>query len=738
MNIDNIKTSTIFTVDDNPENLKVLDQYLSELGHDVVPLRSGAELLNLVQKRVPDLILLDIMMPGGMNGYETCRRLKTSNHTRDIPVIFMSALTDTYDKVKGFNVGAVDYITKPIETEELLSRIQTHLSINHLQKELQSMNVLLEEKVSLRTKELKKSNLQLKREITEHKQTGVALKERATRLELLAKVGQKTIGILSLSGLLNQTVRMITTTFNFYNAVIFLVEGDYLVLRATTLEVEKKFIGKAKLKIGLEGISGWVAQHGKPLLVPDVSKDKRYFKEHSNIGTKSEIAVPIKVKEKIIGVMDVLSTEVGKFKEIDVFTLQTISDQLAIAIENARLYEQARAEIAERKKINEELIIARDKAQESDRIKSSFLATVSHELRTPLNAIIGFSDLMNEHMEIDEIMEFRKYILNSGKHLLILLEDIFQISLIASNELAIKKSKYPVNKLMRGIDQIIEKEILVKLNKKIEVSKLFANEFKDYQIITDKTRFNQIFQILISNALKFTEEGSIEYGCEFSDPKHFLFYVKDTGIGIPKDKQDAIFHSFRQVEETDTRQYGGLGIGLSIARNLVEAFDGEIWVESEEGKGSIFYFTLPCEELKTQEGSQEKCKEEPEEPTDRKLTILIAEDEIYNFEYLSELLKRMGVIPIWAKNGKEAVEIITSRKDIDLILMDIRMPVMDGIVASSLIRKTNPDIPIIAQTAYTMPKDIDKVMDAGINSYISKPINGNKLKQLISEYLRKV
>ena len=298
MNIKEIKGSTIFVVDDNKENLKVLDQYLSDLGLKVVPLRSGEEILKLIQKRIPDMILLDIMMPEGIDGYETCRRLKANEATKDIPVIFMSALTDTFDKVTGFNLGAVDYITKPIETEELSSRIHTHLSISRLQKELFEMNAKLEEKILVRTEELRKTNLQLRQEINEREQAEIELHERAARLELIGDIGRRTTAILELHELLRQTVNLVQETFEYYKVVILLVEGNHIVLKATTLPNEQQFIDKTRLKIGVKGITGWVAKNGKPLCIPDVSKYKRYYTDIEDLKTKSEFAVPIGLKKK--------------------------------------------------------------------------------------------------------------------------------------------------------------------------------------------------------------------------------------------------------------------------------------------------------------------------------------------------------------------------------------------------------------------------------------------------------
>jgi len=579
MNFTDIKDSTIFAVDDNKQNLKLLVQYLSDIKLNVIPLRSGEQLLGLITKRIPDMILLDIMMPGGLDGYETCRRLKANEATKDIPVIFMSALAETFDKVNGFNLGAVDYITKPIEIEELQSRIHTHLSISQLQKQLLQINTKLEEKVLARTEELRKSNLQLQ--------------ERATRLELLAETSQKTIGILSLSELLNQTVIMIRDTFKFHDADIFLVEDKHLVLRATAREADNQYIGKEVLSIGLEGICGWVAKHGEALHVPDVSKDKRYFKELSKIKTKSEIAVPIKVKGKIYGVLDVISLELGILKEIDVFTLQTISDQLAIAIENANLYENAQAEIIERKKINNELVKAKNKAEESDRLKTAFLSTMSHELRTPLNAIIGFSSLIDDDMTIKETLKYSNLINKSGVHLLGLIEEIMNVSMLESKDITVKTETFAIDQLMADLNLRISEELKAKKKPNIEVNQIIEENLKRIKLSTDQSKLSRVLLILVKNAVKFTNEGFIEYGYKIHNRNQVIFYIKDSGIGIPKNKQSIIFDKFRMADDTDSRSHGGLGVGLFIARRLVEAIGGKLWVESKVDKGSTFFFTIP-------------------------------------------------------------------------------------------------------------------------------------------------
>jgi PAS domain S-box-containing protein len=302
------------------------------------------------------LILLDILMPD-MDGYETCKHLKADDATKAIPIVFMSALTETFDKIKGFRLGAVDYIIKPIEIDELLARVNTHIQINRLQKILHNVNLSLEEKVVKRTRELKETNERLREEIAERKQIEAAFRERAVRLELVHHIAKKTIAILEVDELLHQVVYLIQDRFQYHNVAIFLVDGENVVLKASAMKSYQKLEGKFHLKVGKEGISGWVAKQDKPYCSGDVRKDERFLALTTKTKVRSEAAVPIHLKGRVLGVLDVQCNSLDAFSDIDIYTIQTIADQLAVVIINAQLFESRQRELVEKKQAEKQLAI---------------------------------------------------------------------------------------------------------------------------------------------------------------------------------------------------------------------------------------------------------------------------------------------------------------------------------------------------------------------------------------------
>ena len=389
-------------------------------------------------------------------------------------------------------------------------------------------------------------------------------------------------------------------------------------------------------------------------------------------------------------------------------------------------------DITAHKKVEKRLTNALKKATESDRLKSAFLATMSHELRTPLNAVIGFSQLLDKEASGEEVEEFANRIHKSGSHLLEIIEDIFDITLIETGEIKITKEEQTIHPLMEDLLVMMKSE-QEKLNKPgIEIRLNPKNKNNDLHLLTDHLRLKQILIHLLSNALKFTEKGVIEFGYhEITQNKQHLlqFYVSDTGIGIPKEKQTFIFDVFRQVDDTHTRRQGGTGIGLSIAKKLTELLGGKIWLESDEGAGSTFYFTIPYAEV-------EKPREPIIDETKKRhnltgKTVLIVEDVESSFEVLNLVLERSGIKTVWAKDGKEAIKLCKENSSIELVLMDINMPVMNGYEATKEIKKIRPKLPIIAQTAYALAGDREKFLAAGCDDYISKPIE----KELFMEKL---
>ncbi len=393
-------------------------------------------------------------------------------------------------------------------------------------------------------------------------------------------------------------------------------------------------------------------------------------------------------------------------------------------------------DITEHKELEDKLTRAKEKAQESDRLKSTFLSNMSHEIRTPMTAILGFLDFIEAEEDPERRKEYTDIIRTSGSHLLNLINDIIDISKIEAGQLRIKMADCHIDKLFLELYEFFSTNIKI-IAEKVSLEMDIPVNQKELIVRTDKSRLNQVLINLIGNALKFTDTGYIRFGYR-RNAKALEFFVEDTGIGIPRDRLDMVFERFKQVEATKTSINSGTGLGLAISKSIVELLGGEIWLKSIFGAGSTFYFTIPLEEIQTGPGQElldESLDSNPITDFTNKMA-LIAEDIEINYKILDGILKKKGIQTVWAKNGKEAVELCRNSK-FDLVLMDIRMPQMDGLEATSLIRKFNKTLPIIAQTAYALENEKDKCFEVGCNDYISKPINSKQLLNLINKYLAK-
>ncbi len=362
-------------------------------------------------------------------------------------------------------------------------------------------------------------------------------------------------------------------------------------------------------------------------------------------------------------------------------------------------------DVTEQKKNEKDLIIAKENAEESDRLKSAFLSTISHELRTPLNAILGFSELINEDMEKNEIVDYVKLINKSGQLLFGIIEDILDVTDIESGKSRILKEEFNIDSVLQELYPEIESIQEKEKKQHLELKYFSPADSNGITFFTNKLRFNKILILLMKNAIKFTHEGYVEYGFK-PEQDEVVFYVKDTGIGISKNEHDIVFEKFRQVDDSNTRKYGGLGLGLTLVKKLVELLGGRIWFDSEPGKGSVFYFSLPYSKPE-EELSVEKETGEKEKKLLSDKTILIVEDDNSNYMLLDKLLTLENANTIWAKNGEESIEIFKENKNIDLILMDLKMPVMDGYEATRQIKQLSKKLPIIALTAYTESENIE-------------------------------
>ncbi len=384
---------------------------------------------------------------------------------------------------------------------------------------------------------------------------------------------------------------------------------------------------------------------------------------------------------------------------------------------------------SERIKIESNLLEAKTKAEESDNLKAAFLATMSHELRTPLNTVIGFSELIEELDSVEEIKEMTKLINKSGTHLSKIVSEILEISNLQGKELKINKEYFRLSPLYSELKIIALDEINAASKTNITVQ-ITGEKNVNSLVYSDQIKLKKIFIQLIRNAITFTKEGSIEFGHHIDEEGKVIFYVKDTGIGIDTDNHEKLFKEFIQIEEYMTRENGGLGIGLSIAKRLVQSLGGQIWLKSDKGIGSAFYFKLNC--LVDSKAKQTSKKSFPNLNGKR---ILVAEDNDSNFNFLKIVLNRANLNFIRAKNGKEAVDLIKEHSDILLVLMDTEMPIMDGIEATKQIKGINPSITIIAQTAYALAGDRRKCEQAGCDDFIAKPYSVSKMLNKIQQYL---
>jgi signal transduction histidine kinase/CheY-like chemotaxis protein len=382
-----------------------------------------------------------------------------------------------------------------------------------------------------------------------------------------------------------------------------------------------------------------------------------------------------------------------------------------------------------------ELKEAKDRAEQSDKLKSAFLANMSHEIRTPMNGILGFSQLLLETEDREELEEFVDVINKNGNHLLSLINDIIDISKIEAGMLTLSVSEFSLNQLMEEVFELFTREHKV-LGGELELRSHNDIADGDDVLIADRTRLKQVLINFMSNACKFTDRGHVEMGYIVHE-EDLVFYVKDTGVGLGYEQQQVIFERFMQATVNHNPKHEGTGLGLAISKAFVKLFEGDIWVESEPDRGSVFYFTLPLGESRQ---CNLKAYQKPHYQMDlnwKEKVILVAEDVTTNFLLIKTALNKTGVTLVWAKNGMEAVDHCKNAEQIDLILMDVRMPVMDGFEATQLIRNILPDIPIIAQTSYAMDGDREKSIASGCTDYISKPFNLKEFMEIIAKYLGK-
>lgn len=704
-------TLRLLAIDDNTDNLITIRALITEAfpSAKLFTSTSGVQGIELAISEDPHVILLDVVMPG-MDGLAVCRQLKSDERSRHIPIIILTALkSDRQIRLEALEAGAEVFLAKPIDAVELIAQVKAMIKIKDAVIAQRIENEQLTSLVNERTlaiekelaerrqteKELQEANLKLK-------QTQAATLNLLEDLKLEMSAREKSEQALKNS---EEKHRYISTTISDMAFSCKLDDkGNYFIdwltgaaEKLTGYTIEEIFEKKCWRFLVLE--------EDIPLFETKVTGVMR--------GSSGRAELRIRKKD-------------GSVSWIESYVECVAEDS---ADYNFMLYGGI-VDISERKRYESEILSARDKAEESDRLKSAFLANMSHEIRTPMNGIIGFSSLLNEpDLDDTERNRFVKIINDNCQQLLHIISDIIDISKIEAGLIDIETVDFNLNDMM---DSLLE-NYLPKASRKGLSMSLHKDLLCDECIVGgDPSKTRQVLENLLTNALKFTSQGEINFGYRLVNDQLELF-VEDTGIGISPEHQVAVFDRFWQVEAGLARQYGGTGLGLSISKAFIRKLGGDIYLESMPGKGSRFLVILPYHP-KSQKISI--LTDKPDRPGQIiGKTILVVEDEADNFEFLQVILHKLKLRVLHAWNGAEALHIFKEHPEIDLILMDFKLPDIPGQEVTRTILKLRKDMPVIATTAYAMSGDREKAILAGCIDYIAKPIRMEEIVGMLHQYL---
>ena len=721
-----INPNQILIVDDDLEMQNLLRICLAPPEYDVTVISNGRQALEMLETGQFGAAILDLMLPD-LDGIKILRRIREQRP--EIEIIVLTAYASLETAIEALRLGAYDYVTKPFDMDTLRSAVR---------------------------RAVEKQTLALEREWAEE-----ALQQRNRELALLGRAGQVFNSTLDLEQVLVTILEEVRSLLNVATSSIWLIdpEADELIcLQGTGPRWE--IVRDWRLAMG-EGLVGWVARSGESLIVPDAQADERHFKgvdQQTGLMLHSFLNVPLRIKQNVIGVLQVADAKVDRFKPTDLRLVESLAAAATTAIENARLYEQAQQEIAEREQAEDALRQAKDAAEAASRAKSEFLARMSHEIRTPIHSIMGMTDLMLDTMLTPGQDEYLSILKSSTDSLMAVVNDILDFSKIEAGRLELEEINFDLRNL---IEQVTEMLALRAQRRGLELVYHIPPQVPT-ALVGDPRRLRQVLLNLTDNAVKFTPQGEIviqvEMQAEQEEEVELVFAVCDTGIGISEDKRDVVFEPFQQADGSTTREYGGTGLGLTISRQLVELMGGCIWVKSHLGEGSAFHFTLRLkkqagdrraavgsaamadwQELPAQETEKEPERAIPAATIERVgLHVLLAEDNLAAQLVGKKTLEKAGYTVQIAGDGLGVLRLLEER-EFDLVLMDVEMPQMDGLEATRAIREREAEssqhIPILAVTAYAAKEDQERCLEAGVDGYLSKPVSPEKLGAAIERFL---
>jgi signal transduction histidine kinase/DNA-binding response OmpR family regulator len=712
------KPVKVLLIEDNPGDARLLQEMLADASSHTFDLECADRLSTGLERLAAggiDAVLLDLSLPDSQ-GLDTFTRVHAQ--APDVPIMVLSGLDDEALAIKAVREGAQDYLVKGRGDRDLLVRA--------IRYAIERMRLEEQFKASLKEKELLLKELQEHRQNLEQlaQERTANLERRAVQLQVAAEIARDATTARDLDDLLNQAVNLVRDRFGFYHAGIFLVDeqGKYAILKAATGEAGRAMLERGhKLKVGEVGIVGYVTGTGQPRIALDVGVDAVHFRNPFLPETRSELALPFKVEDRVIGALDVQSRRAAAFDEDDVRVLQTMADQLAVAIEKARLLHETQ-----------------QKAQEltqAARLKDEFLTSVSHELRTPLNAILGQSEALREQVygllnekQLDSLQSIEE----SGQHLLSLINDILDVAKIEAGKFKLEIGPVSVESVCRASLRLIQRQAY---QKQIKVNSTFDSAVTMLQ--TDERRLKQILLNLLSNAVKFTPSGGAIGLNVVGDVEQeaVRFTVWDTGIGIAQEDMGRLFDPCVQLDSGLSRQYTGTGLGLALVYRMVELHGGSVSVESEVGKGSRFTVSLPWHrppEVVHPIGEAEMAEAGvPGLPAIHR--ALIIEDSPVAADQLTRYLGELGAEAVIHLRGDGAVDKAVEVQP-DVIILDIRLPNLSGwdVLTQLKAEPRTRDIPVL----------IASVLDyrswglaRGAAEYLVKPISRQQLQWALSQIL---
>lgn len=781
-------------IDDNESNLISIEGLIKELYPDaeVRTALDGPTGIELAKQLNPDVIVLDIFMPI-MDGYTVCAALKQDLELKDIPVLFMTAMKETREnRLRAMEAGAEGFLTKPIDNVELASMLHAMLKIrmSNLQQKAEKkklealvdkqtayLHCQLDERIQIQEK-LKKSEERYKA-FFEDDLTGDFLSTADGHLIDCNPAYLKMLGFLKKEDALKYDLGNLYPNRDDRDNLLkqVAIKGKLEDFEYTMVDVNGNLMYVISNLIGvfndqreLTAIKGYIFNNTQRKIAEnELRKLSRAIEQNSSSIVITDAQAHIEyVNPKFTQLTGYTLEEVlgnnPKILQSGLTTSQTY-DSLWNALQSGQewkgelqnrtkggaLYLEAasispilddkgkithylavKEDITEIKQIMDELILTKEKAVESDRLKTAFLMNMSHEIRTPMNGILGFLSLLDEpNLDEESKREYIQIVNSSAQRLLSTINDIIEISRIESG--VVEVSTLEVN-LVDQMDFYLDFFLPQATAKNLDLVITTQLTGKDALVMTDRNKMDSILINLIKNALKFTSKGRIEVGNYLEDGK-LVFFVKDTGKGIPPERISSIFERFVQADIRLTRTHEGSGLGLSIAKAYATSLNGEITVESTMGVGSTFKLYIPYVASSSQAPPILTKEEVMSTSNTTNKTILIAEDDENSYIYLEVLLGGEDFTLLHTINGLETVQAMKDNPNIDLILMDLSMPKMNGLEATKEIRTFNTKIPIIAQTAFAFSSDRLNALDAGCTDYISKPISTKSIKEIVQKYL---